>query len=233
MKKVCIFLISLLFLGNYAFSSQKDILNGLIEDCYSGEKVDINQVMQLCNSISKENVEDYILVHTVLSSAMPMVSMSQYKSMLHDFEKDMQQIINNTNDETLLHLYSNYLYSKFSWEESTTLIVELLQALYVKNVFYNKSKKAMLDMAIWYISASNSSTILWNSFIKQQEYLLNEENLTRVELYNAYISYSNFYMKTLDSKKAFEYLDKAIEIFPNGLMGAIIKNNYINGKIGY
>ena len=40
-------------------------------------------------------------------------------------------------------------------------------------------------------------------------------------------------MKTYNTGRAFEYLEKAKSIFANGILTAIIEENYKNGKIGY
>lgn len=233
MKKAFFFLISILLLGNEVFCSSVDRINQLIEDCYSGSKINIEEILELQNTISKEDINEYILVHTVLSSVMPFLGNTDYKEKLETFEVSMKETIAVTKDEVILNLYANYIYSKFLWSKNTTSIIEELQSIYVRNALYNKNKKALLDMAVWYISAANSDTGVWTSFILEQEHLIEVLELTNVELYLAFISYSMFYMKTYNTGRAFEYLEKAKSIFANGILTAIIEENYKNGKIGY
>ncbi len=233
MKKAFVFLISILLLGNQAFCSRVDRINQLIEDCYSGSKINIEEILELQNTISKEDINEYILIHTALSSAMPFLGNTDYKEKLEAFEVSMKETIAVTKDAVILNLYANYMYSKFLWSKNSTSIIEGLQSIYVRNALYNKSKKALLDMAVWYISAANSDTGVWNSFILEQEHLIDELELSKVELYLACISYSMFYMKTYNTVRAFGYLEKAKLIFANGILTAIIEENYRNGKIGY
>lgn len=233
MKKGIVFLISLLFFVNEVFCSRVDKINQLIEDCYSGSEINIEEILELQNAITKEDINEYILIHTVLSIAMPVLGNVKYKETLDAFETSIRGTIAKTKDSVILNLYANYLYSKFFWLKNSTLIIEELQSIYVRNIFFNKSKKALLDMAVWYISAANSDTEIWNSFILEQEHLIEELELTKVELYLACISYSMFYMKTYNTLQAFSYLEKAKSIFTNGILTAIIEDNYKKGKIGY
>lgn len=233
MKKGFVFLISILLLGNEVFCSRIDKINQLIEDCYSGSKINIEEILELQNTISKDDINEYILIHTALSSAMPFSGNADYKEKLDAFEASMKETIAATKDSVILNLYANYLYTKFFWSKNSTLVIEVLQSIYVRNALYNKSKKALLDMAVWYISAANSDTGVWNSFILEQEHLIDELELTKVELYLVCISYSMFYMKTYNTLRAFTYLEKAKSIFANGILTAIIEENYKKGKTGY
>ena len=57
MKKAFFFLISILLLGNEVFCSSVDRINQLIEDCYSGSKINIEEILELQNTISKEDIK--------------------------------------------------------------------------------------------------------------------------------------------------------------------------------
>lgn len=234
MKKVSVFLISLFLMTNMIFASHKAEINKIIEDYYRGDPVDCGEIMNLQVAITSSEIEDYILIHTALSLVMTSVTEnSRIKLMLDNFEKEMQKTMASSKDEEIVHLYSDYLYTKFYWSKSNSQIIESLQRLYVKNAFFNHSKKALLDMAVWYINAADSTTTNWNYFVLQQEPFIDKAGLTDVELFNICISYCIFYLKVYDTKKAEFYLNRAKEIFPNSVMTAIVEDNWGKGKIGY
>ena len=61
MKKAFFFLISILLLGNEVFCSSVDRINQLIEDCYSGSKINIEEIKTIIkNSSSKEEMINII-----------------------------------------------------------------------------------------------------------------------------------------------------------------------------
>lgn len=109
--------------------------------------------------------------------------------------------------------------------------------LYQKNALFNRSEKSLLDMALWYISASvlvsNPSASVWNSFILNQEKFVGTLELTETEFFNVCINYSMFYMKNLDTEKGFYYLNLAKNVFPDSMLIAIIETNYKKGKVGW
>lgn len=191
-------------------------------------------------SKSRFSFEDEILVYTALSTLIPALdseSASFFKEKIKNFEKRTKPLVSKTKDENILHLYSNYLYSKLGWEKANYGTIETLPVLYRKNALYNRSEKSLLDMALWYISAavsvSDSSASVWSAFIIKQEKFIDSLDLSETEFFNACISYSMFYMKNLDTEKGFYYLDRAKEIFPNSVSLAIVETNYRNGKVGW
>lgn len=242
MKKVNVFLISFIFCG-ILFSQEinqsvkiniKNESRKIITEFYSGNTIpSINYAIELTQISKIENLEEFILSYTALSTLMTITNSSVYLEKLKLFEKEIKPIIAKTKDENILHLYSNYLYSKLSWEKSNYKTIETLPNIYQKNAFFSKNKQSLLDMAIWYIFIANTNTPILNAFITKQEKLIENISLTDVEKFNAYINYSMFYMKTYNTKKSFYYLDKAKKIFPNGIITAIIETNYKNGKVGW
>lgn len=184
--------------------------------------------------------EDEILVYTAFSTLIPALDSDSalfFKEKIKNFEKRAKPLISKTKDENILHLYSNYLYSKLSWEKANYGIIETLPVLYQKNALFNRSEKSLLDMALWYISASvlvsNPSASVWNSFILSQEKFVGTLELTETEFFNACINYSMFYMKNLDTEKGFYYLNLAKNVFPDSMLIAIIETNYKKGKVGW
>ncbi len=242
MKKVNVFLISFIFCG-ILFSQEINQFSKInikneslktITEFYSGNTISsIEYAMELTQFSKIENLEEFILSHTALSTLMPLDCSVFYLEKLKSFEKEIKPIIAKTKNEKILHLYSNYLYSKLSWEKSNYKTIETLPNIYQKNAFYSESKQSLLDMAIWYIFIANTNTSIINAFITKQENLIEKLSLTDVEKFNAYINYSMFYMKTYNTKKSFYYLEKAKNIFPNGIITAIIETNYKNGKVGW
>lgn len=191
-------------------------------------------------SASQFSFEDEILVYTAVSTLMPALDSDSalfFKEKIMKFEKRTKPLVSKTKDENILHLYSNYLYSKLSWETFTYGIIETLPVLYQKNVLFNRSEKSLLDMALWYISASvlvsNPSASVWNSFILSQEKFIGTLDLAETEFFNACINYSMFYMKNLDTEKGFYYLNLAKNVFPDSMLIAIIETNYKKGKVGW
>lgn len=191
-------------------------------------------------SASQFSFEDEILVFTAVSTLMPALDSDSalfFKEKIMKFEKRTKPLVSKTKDENILHLYSNYLYSKLSWETFTYGIIETLPVLYQKNVLFNRSEKSLLDMALWYISASvlvsNPSASVWNSFILSQEKFIGTLDLAETEFFNACINYSMFYMKNLDTEKGFYYLNLAKNVFPDSMLIAIIETNYKKGKVGW
>lgn len=242
MKKVNVFLINFIFCGilfsqeinqSVKFDIKNEALK-IITEFYSGNTIpSIDYAIELTQISKIENLEEFILSYTALSTLMTIKNSSIYLEKLELFEKEIKPIIAKTKDENILHLYSNYLYSKLSWEKSNYKTIETLPNIYQKNAFYSKNKQSLLDMAIWYIFIANTNTSIINAFITKQEKLIENISLTDVEKFNTYINYSIFYMKTYNTKKSFYYLDKAKKIFPNGIITAIIETNYKNGKVGW
>ncbi len=242
MKKASIFLISYVVLASVLCAepqkseTQKTTeAQKIVRDFYAGEPVSAEDVLLLVQDTSIENPHEYLLSHTALSTVIPVVEGERnlFVQKIREFEKSFKPFISKSKDAELVHLYSNYLYSKFSWEEHTLGLIEELPIQYQKNAFFSKDRRALLDMAVWYTSSAKSSTALWNAFVIQQEKLIEELALTDVEKFNACINYSLFYMKNLNTKKGFEYLEKARAIFPNGIMVAMIESNYADGRIGW
>lgn len=191
-------------------------------------------------SESHFSFEDEILVYTALSTLIPALDSDSalfFKEKIRNFEKRAKPLVSKTKDENILHLYSNYLYSKLSWEKANYGIIETLPVLYQKNALFNRSEKSLLDMALWYISASvlvsNPSSSVWNSFILSQEKFIGTLDLTETEFFNVCINYSMFYMKNLDTEKGFYYLNLAKNVFPDSMLIAIIETNYKKGKVGW
>ncbi len=232
MKRVILFLINV-FITINIFSQEKiDALN-ILEDFYSGKDVVLDDALSICQKASTENVENYILSYTALSTLMSTANNDEYKKMFDDFEKSILSIIIKNKNYQYLHLVTNYLYSKFSWQKDTFDLVSDLPSLYQLNYLENKDESSLLDMAIWYTSVANTKTIIWNSYIKENEKLIDSLNLTKIEKFNALLSYSIFYFKNLETDKGFEFLERAKEIYPESIHVAIIEINLMNGKGGW
>jgi hypothetical protein len=235
MKKVSLFLSEAFFCISGVFAiTPAGRASEIMNDFYSGKAVNIAEAAALVEtSACGIDLNEYIKNCTVLSSLLVSDTDRTYVRLLTDFEKASRNKIYTSHDAETITLYAEYLYSKLSWEKSNFTIIEQLPVWYAKNVLLNNDKKSLLDMAVWYISATDDTTLLWNSFIKKQEYLIDDLDLSNIDRFNYCLSYSIFYMKILDTKKGSLYLARAEQFFPDSIQLAIIEENYKRGRFGW
>ncbi|MDI9386689.1 MAG: hypothetical protein QM387_03775 [Spirochaetota bacterium] len=135
-------------------------------------------------------------------------------------------------DSELSILYFDYLWNQFSWSPDGFSIVSCLPKI-CKAVLKKESDNpdAKIRMAMWYSSACGETTYLWNSYIRQNEELI--DSLDNKTKFNACLQYAIFYMHIKDVKKSFYYLDKAEDIFPDALQPLMLKENFKKGRFGW
>ncbi|MCK9170707.1 MAG: hypothetical protein M0P01_09860 [Treponema sp.] len=235
MKKVSLFLSEVFFCITAVFAvTSSGRASEIMNDFYSGKAVNIAEAAALVEtSACGTDLNEYIKNCTVLSTLLVSDTDRTYVRLLTDFEKASRNKIYTSKNTETIALYAEYLYSKLSWEKSSFTIIEQLPVWYAKNVLLNNDKKSLLDMAVWYISAANDTTLLWNSFIKKQEYLIDDLDLSDIDRFNYYLSYSIFYMKMPDTKKGLSYLARAEQLFPDSIQAEIIEENYKRGRFGW
>ncbi|MBQ9495088.1 MAG: hypothetical protein IJR50_05555 [Treponema sp.] len=152
---------------------------------------------------------------------------------INKFEKQIHPYVQRSKNPNVIHEYASYLYSKISWSKNSFSVIEELPYWYKKNMRLENTGKAELFYAMWLINAVNSKESNWISYIKQKESLIDNLELKRRDLFNCYLAYSMFYMKTLDTKKGFEYLNKAEQLYPNNYFSALLEINYKRGRYSW
>lgn len=239
MKKVKFFLISfilLCFLSIKVFShSAYDYLysyylDGTIEKEFISEKV-----YNLKNEYEKFTYEK-----TFIQFLQYLYVYSSYAIMDENIQREIKELSKFVNKSISQNLYSaevlnsylDFIWSEVSWKKYNFSIINSYP-VFLRNL--SKSEKyhnhAMFKFASWYVFATDKTMSEWNTFIKNQEYII--EELNDVEKYNAYLTYSIFYMKMGFHSKGIELLTKAEKIFPENLMAYILSENYKKGVFGW
>lgn len=237
MKKVKIYINSLLLIC-FLFCSFT-LETELLENFYSSYKVDENieniithYKNELKKEASKTNIIKFMKYSIILSNYA--LINEDYKQVLIDNDKLLNKFIKFfNNDAEVLNIYLDYLWSFLSWNKENSFEV-LNKIPYTSRRICEIDKnniEAKLKLAMWYCSATSYNTSLWNAFILEQEDNIKKMNKTLQ--FNAYIQYSIFYMKKNNVKKAFNYLYKAEEIYPESITPILIKENFNNGKYGW
>lgn len=124
---------------------------------------------------------------------------------------------------------ADYLYQKLMLPNSGSVILTL-PIVYRKALLKDlENNAAKIKLACWYVFAANATTSNFNSFIEENEPLIDE--LNTVDKFNAYITYSLYYMKVYNTDKGWMYLYKADALFPSHILVERLRNNYKNGML--
>ena len=124
---------------------------------------------------------------------------------------------------------ADYLYQKLMLPNSGSVILTL-PIVYRKALLKDlENNAAKIKLACWYVFAATEATSNFNSFIEQSESLIDE--LNTVDKFNAYITYSLYYMKVYNTEKGWMYLYKADALFPSHILVERLRNNYKNGML--
>ena len=163
----------------------------------------------------------------VISSIYSIGGMKDYSSLIEKLKISVELFMKAIKPNAKIYLkYADYLY--LSLAQGNTKVVHALPILYRKVLLLDKNnKEALIKLASWYIFPANEKTANINGFIEEAETYIDE--LETVDLFNACLWYSVYYMKNYNEKKSFEYLQKANRIFPHHVYIAYLWNNYKNG----
>ena len=113
-------------------------------------------------------------------------------------------------------------------EPNAKIYLKYADYLYLSLAQGNKNnKEALVKLASWYIFPANEKTANINGFIEEAENYIDE--LEEIDLFNACLWYSIYYMKNYNVNKGFDYLQRANRIFPRHVYVAHLWNNYKNG----
>lgn len=164
----------------------------------------------------------------VISSIYSIGGMKDYSSLIEKLKISVELFMKAIKPNAKIYLkYADYLY--LSLAQGNTKVVHALPILYRKVLLLDKNnKEALIKLASWYIFPANEKTANINGFIEEAETYIDE--LETVDLFNACLWYSVYYMKNYNEKKGFEYLQKANRIFPHHVYIAHLWNNYKNGN---
>lgn len=127
---------------------------------------------------------------------------------------------------------ASFLSSTIAWSKQPASIALSLSSWYRRALLLDpKNKEAKMKLITWYSHPANYNSSNWNYWIlAHEEYL---KDLASIEKANASVEYSMFFMRTLQTKKSYEYLEQAIQIQPNNFYIRLIEDNYKKGKIGF
>jgi hypothetical protein len=181
----------------------------------------------------EDNLLHYINSWKVLSALYSTGYLPEYENEIAAFDASIVEKLKKAKLTSAVCLaYADYLYSKLSWEIKNTKTVMALPVWYRRALLLEPNNtEANVKLALWYISAADENSRLWNAFIQRQEQ--NIELLGEADRFNAYLLYSMFYMKTYNVNKGFLYLNRAKELFPDNPLPALIAYNYEEGKLSW
>ena len=163
----------------------------------------------------------------VISSIYSIGGMKNYSSLIEKLKVSVELFMKAIEPNAKIYLkYADYLY--LSLAQGNAKAVHALPILYRKVLLLDKNnKEALVKLASWYIFPANEKTANINGFIEEAETYIDE--LEVVDLFNACLWYSIYYMKNYNVNKGFDYLQRANRIFPRHVYVAHLWNNYKNG----
>lgn len=163
----------------------------------------------------------------VISSIYSIGGMKDYSSLIEKLKVSVELFMKAIKPNAKIYLkYADYLY--LSLAQGNAKAVHALPILYRKVLLLDKNnKEALVKLASWYIFPANEKTANINGFIEEAENYIDE--LEEIDLFNACLWYSVYYMKNYNVNKGFDYLQRANRIFPRHVYVAHLWNNYKNG----
>lgn len=242
-------------LGGESVSKDLIFLKELKEDYYKGKPSRLHEALEVFSKykplLTKENLAkmkntDVLLVairSAEVVSCYLTVNASEYRTMSRLLEtekllkrylaygKAIRQFSKEERAELLL-AFVDYLSSQISWNQKRVGVLMNLPVWYRRILLLDsKNLQAKIKLAAWYshsVSYMYPQKVQW---IKKQEVFF--ANMSKIDRFNIYIEYSMFYMRTLETQKAYEYLESAKKIFPQNSYVTFIEENYTKGKIGF
>ena len=163
----------------------------------------------------------------VISAIYDLGGMKDYSSLIERLKTKVELFMKAIEPNAKIYLkYADYLY--LSLAQGNAKAVHALPILYRKVLLLDKNnKEALVKLASWYIFPANEKTANINGFIEEAENYIDE--LEEIDLFNACLWYSVYYMKNYNVNKGFDYLQRANRIFPRHVYVAHLWNNYKNG----
>lgn len=184
-----------------------------------------------CSLDQASHVQDlwslYLEHAYVISAIYDLGGMKDYSSLIERLKTKVELFMKAIKPNAKIYLkYADYLY--LSLAQGNAKAVHALPILYRKVLLLDKNnKEALVKLASWYIFPANEKTANINGFIEEAETYIDE--LEVVDLFNACLWYSIYYMKNYNVNKGFDYLQRANRIFPRHVYVAHLWNNYKNG----
>ena len=184
-----------------------------------------------CSLDQASHVQDlwslYLEHAYVISAIYDLGGMKDYSSLIERLKTKVELFMKAIEPNAKIYLkYADYLY--LSLAQGNAKAVHALPILYRKVLLLDKNnKEALVKLASWYIFPANEKTANINGFIEEAETYIDE--LEVVDLFNACLWYSIYYMKNYNVNKGFDYLQRANRIFPRHVYVAHLWNNYKNG----
>ena len=184
-----------------------------------------------CSLDQASHVQDlwslYLEHAYVISAIYDLGGMKDYSSLIERLKTKVELFMKAIEPNVKIYLkYADYLY--LSLAQGNAKAVHALPILYRKVLLLDKNnKEALVKLASWYIFPANEKTANINGFIEEAETYIDE--LEVVDLFNACLWYSVYYMKNYNVNKGFDYLQRANRIFPRHVYVAHLWNNYKNG----
>lgn len=258
---ISFFVLSFVFSEKILATDIKNVSQDLIflqelkKDFYEGKPSRLPQALVIFDKyeplLTKENLAKMknadVLLAAIRSaeavSCYLTVNASEYRTMSRLLEaekllkrylaygKAIRQFSEEERAELLL-AFSDYLFSQIPWNTKRVEVIMNLPVWYRKILLLDsKNLQAKIKLAAWYshsVSYMYPQKIQW---IKKQEAFF--ANMSKIDLFNAYVTYSMFSMQSLETQKAYEYLESAKKIFPQNSYVTFIEENYAKGKIGF
>ncbi|MGP1415101.1 MAG: tetratricopeptide repeat protein [Treponema sp.] len=184
-----------------------------------------------CSLDQASHVQDlwslYLEHAYVISAIYDLGGMKDYSSLIERLKTKVELFMKAIEPNAKIYLkYADYLY--LSLAQGNAKAVHALPILYRKVLLLDKNnKEALVKLASWYIFPANEKTANINGFIEEAENYIDE--LEEIDLFNACLWYSVYYMKNYNVNKGFDYLQRANKIFPRHVYVAHLWNNYKNG----
>ena len=181
---------------------------------------------------NREKENDLLILYLeyakIVSTVYYLGSINHRFMQIQDIEKQITSFVKQQRLPSAFYVkFADYLYPKLMLPNSGSIILTL-PIVYRKALLKDlENNAAKIKLACWYVFAANATTSNFNSFIEENEPLIDE--LNTVDKFNAYITYSLYYMKVYNTDKGWMYLHKADALFPSHILVERLRNNYKNG----
>jgi len=183
---------------------------------------------------NREKENDLLILYLeyakIVSTVYYLGSINHRFMQIQDIEKQITSFVKQQRLSSDFYVkLADYLYQKLMLPNSGSVILTL-PIVYRKALLKDlENNAAKIKLACWYVFAATEATSNFNSFIEQSESLIDE--LNTVDKFNAYITYSLYYMKVYNTEKGWMYLYKADALFPSHILVERLRNNYKNGML--
>lgn len=258
---ISFFLFSFVFSEKIFATDIKNVSQDLIflqelkKDCYEGKLSRLPQALVIFDKyeplLSKENLVKMKNADVVLAairsaeavSCYLAANASEYRTMSRvlETEKSLKRYLaygkgyrkfSKERRAKLLLAFSDYLFSQIPWNTKRVGVIMNLPVWYRKVLLLDsKNLQAKIKLSAWYSHSASYMHPQKIQWIKKQAAFF--ANVSKIDRFNAYVTYSMFYMQILETQKAYEYLESAKKIFPQNPYVTFIEENYTKGKIGF